>query len=461
MTNWSPNPATLSRPAYLSLADQFARAIDSGALPVGTRLMPHRKLADMIGLSVQTVSRAYDELIRRGLVAGEVGRGSFVLGQGHEARQPYLPERPGEVIDLSILKPVAEAMQFERLRGGLAWLAENISAPSALSFRPNMVMPFHRNVAADWLMRNNVPAEPSGIAVTNGATPAITAAVMAVVPPGAGLAAAALTHHTLKPLCAYLGLHLEGVAMDGDGMMPGSLDDLARKGGIRAVYLQPNVINPLAVMTPEHRRAELVAVARRHDLAIIENDILNIMIPDRVATFAALAPERTIHICGFTKITVPGLRLAYLHAPPRYATAVANRHLVANWMATPPMVDLLSHWVKDGTVAELAAWQGRAMVERHIVAADALGSLMPKCHGHSLHLWLRLPETWTEERFVEQARLLGVAVAAGSAFHASERNHGGAIRISLGSTRGEDLKRGLSVLAGMLRDVPEALLPTI
>ncbi|NEX45602.1 PLP-dependent aminotransferase family protein [Pseudotabrizicola algicola] len=461
MTNWMPNPATLSRPAYLALADQFARAIEGGALPAGTRLLPHRKLADSLGLSVQTVSRAYDELIRRGLVAGEVGRGSFVLDQTQDARQPYLPERPGEVIDLSILKPVVDATHFNRLRSGFAWLAENMAAPSALSFRPNMVMPFHRAVAADWLMRQGVPADQAGIAVTNGATPAITAAVMAVVPPGAGLAAAALTHHTMKPLCSYLGLHLEGVAIDGAGMLPAALDDLARKGAVRAVYVQPNIINPLAVMMPESRRAELVAVARRHDLAIIENDILNVMIPDRVATFAALAPERTLYICGFTKITVPGLRLAYLHAPARHATAVANRHLVANWMATPPMVDLLSQWIKDGTVAALAAWQAEAMLERHRVAAAALGSLMPECHANSLHLWMRLPEAWTEERFVEQARLLGVAVAAGAAFRASDKGRNQAIRISLGSTRAEDLQRGLSVIAGLLRDVPEALLPTI
>ncbi|RGP36576.1 PLP-dependent aminotransferase family protein [Pseudotabrizicola alkalilacus] len=461
MTHWMPDPATLSRPAYLSLAEQFARAIETGALAAGARLMPHRKLADTLGLSVQTVSRAYDELIRRGLIAGEVGRGSFVLDHGAEARQPYLPERPGEVIDLSILKPVVEEMQFNRLRNGFAWLAENMSAPSALSFRPNVVMPHHRAVAADWLMRQGIPAEASGIALTNGATPAITAAVMAVVPPGAGLAAAALTHHTLKPLCTYLGLHLDGVAMDGGGMLPGALDELARKGTIRAVYVQPNVINPLGIMMSESRRAELVAVARRHDLAIIENDILSVMIPDRVATFAALAPERTLYICGFTKITVPGLRLAYLHAPTRYASAVANRHLVVNWMATPPMADLLSHWITDGTVAELAAWQAQAMSDRHTIAADVLGSLMPACHGNSLHLWMRLPEAWSEERFVEQARLRGVAVAAGGAFRASDKVRGEAIRISLGSTRHEDLRRGLSVVAALLRDAPEALLPTI
>ena len=461
MTNWKPNPALLARPAYLSLAEQFARAIETGEVPVGARLTPHRKLADDLGLSVQTVSRAYDELIRRGLVSGEIGRGSFVLGPGAEARQPYLPERPGEVIDLSILKPVVEQMHLDRLKQGFRWLGESLSASAALSFRPNTVMPRHRAIAADWLARAGVPAEPSGISITNGATPAITAALMSVVPAGSGVAAEALTHHTLMPLCGYLGLHLEGIAMDDAGMLPDALDDIARKGLIRAVYLQPNVINPLGVLMPADRRAELVAVAQRHDLAIIENDILNVMIENRPPAFAALAPERTLHICGFTKISVPGLRLAYLSAPARYATAVANRHLVANWMATPPMVELLSHWVSDGTILALAEWQRNAMADRHAIAAQTLGMALPNSHPHSLHLWLRLPDGWIEDDFVMQARQLGVAIAAGSAFRSTEKGRRESVRISLGSTGQDDLRRGLSVVSGLLNDRIEVLLPTI
>ncbi len=461
MTTWKPSADALTRPAYLSLAEQFARAIESGALPAGSRLMPQRRLAEELGLSLQTVSRANEELIRRGLISGEIGRGSFVLGPGAEARQPYLPERPGEVIDLSILKPVVEAMHLDRLRDGFAWLAENLAAPSALSFRPNMVMPYHRRIAADWLARQGVGVDPAGITVTNGATPAITAAVMSVLPPGAGLAAEALTHHTMMPLCSYLGLHLEGIAMDADGMSPAALDDAARRGLIRAVYLQPNVINPLACMMPADRRGELVEVARKHDLAIIENDILNVMIPDRAPAFATLAPERTLHICGFTKITVPGLRVAYLAAPPRHATAVANRHLVANWMATPPMVDLLSHWLTDGTVADLASWQARAIRDRHTLAEQVLGSRMPTCHPYSLHLWLRLPDSWSETAFVEQMRQQGVALATGDAFRSTDKGRHDAVRISLGSTRSEDLRRGLGLVATALNNAPEVLLPTI
>ena len=456
-----PTSALLHRPVYDSLAQQFARAIESGALPSGTRLMPHRKLADSLGLSVQTVSRAYEELIRRGLVTGEIGRGSFVLGPGAEARQPYLPERPGQVIDLSILKPVVEDMHLTRMREGFAWLAENMAASSALSFRPNMVMPHHRKVAADWLAGQGVLADPAHISITNGATPAITAALMSVAPSGAGIAVEALTHHAIMPLCGYLGLHLEGVAIDAEGMRPDALDEVARKGAIRSVYLQPNVINPLAGLMGLDRRNELIDVARKYDLTIIENDILNVMIADRPPAFAALAPERVLHICGFTKITLPGLRLAYLTAPPRLATTVANRHLVANWMATPPMVDLLSHWIEDGTVTALADWQRAALARRHTEARQVLGDAMPDCHPHSLHLWLCLSNRWTEESFVTQARLQGVAVASGGSFRSTEKGRADAIRISLGSAREEELRRGLGIIAMMLNDEPEVLLTPI
>ncbi len=461
MTNWKPDPATLQRPAYLSLAEQFVRAIEAGLLPIGTRLTPHRKLADSLGLSVQTVSRAYEELIRRSLISGEIGRGSFVLGPASEARQPYLAERPGEVIDLSILKPVVGAMHHDRLRQGFGWLADNLSAASALSFRPNMVMPEHGKVAAGWLAQQGINVEPGFVSITNGATPAITAAFMSAAPPGSSVAAEALTHHIVAPLCNYLGLHIEGVKMDAAGMLPAALDEVARRGHIRAIYLQPNVINPLASLMPLDRRVELVDIARRYDLTIVENDILNVMVPDRATAFATLAPERTLYICGFTKITVPGLRLAYLASPPRLATAVSNRHLVANWMATPPMVDLLSHWIGDGTVTELALCQRSAMEARHELAQEVLGANMPDCHPNSLHLWLNLPAGWTEESFVEQARRRGVAVAAGQAFRTSDKAKQPAIRIALGSTLADDLRRGLGILQSMFTDEPEIILPSV
>ena len=459
MTLWIPDRATLTRPAYLSLAEQLAQAIRRGTIAPGDRLMPQRQLADRLDLSLQTVSRAYEELIRRGLVSGEVGRGSFVLPP--ETRAPYLSQRSGEVVDLSILKPVTSRLHVERMRDGMAWLAQNMPAQDALSFRPNSVLPPHRNVAAGWLARGGIDAAPERIVITDGATPAISTAVMTAVPPGGTLAAARLTHHLLIPLARYLGLHLEPLEVDDDGIVPASLDRAARRGSVAAVYLQPSAINPLALVSSVARREEIVAVARRHDLMIIENDVLNALIKDRPAPFVALAPERVLHISGFTKITLPGLRLAYLVVPERLATAAANRHLVTNWIATPVMVELLSHWIGDGTIAELIDWQRAALAERHALAAEMLRGMPFRAHPQSLHLWMELPVDTDEDAFVAQAHSGGVAVASGRAFRLGERVGGGAVRIALGSTDAAGLRRGLGVVRDMLARSAEPVLPMI
>ncbi|AXC49481.1 PLP-dependent aminotransferase family protein [Paracoccus suum] len=461
MNPWLPDAAALSRPAYLSLAEQFAQAIQRGALATGERLLPQRQLADLLGLSLQTVSRAYEELGRRGLVAGQVGRGSFVLPAGAEPRAPYLAQRSREAVDLSILKPVTDQMHLDKMREGLGWLADNLPPPAALSFRVNSVLPAHHQVAANWLARGGIDVPPERIVITDGATPAITTAIMTAVPPGGTLAAPSLTHHLLFPLVRYLGLHLESLPLDDEGISPAGLDKLARRGNLHAVYLQPAGINPRAIVAGADHRAEIVAICRRHDLTIIENDMLNSIIVDRPPPYAALAPERVLHINGFTKTTLPGLRVAYLVVPERLATAASNRHLVTNWIATPVMVELLSHWILDGTISGLIDWQCKALAVRHRLAAELMSGLSVRTHPQALHLWVELPPNLAEDEFVTQAHKRGVAIASGRSFRPCDRPGGGAVRIALGAAGIDDLRRGLLLVRGMLNQTAEPMLPLI
>ncbi|MBA3448405.1 MAG: PLP-dependent aminotransferase family protein [Pseudaminobacter sp.] len=461
MTIWQPDSSAIQRPAYLSLAEQIARAIHDGRLEGGARLPTHRRMADDLRLSVQTVSRAYEELIRRGLISGEIGRGSFVQKQAREPDPPYLPERLGEVIDLSILKPICEPMHLEKMKQALGWLAENLPASSALSFRPNVVFPRHRAIGVDWLKACGLDVSPQNISLTNGATAGMTAALMSVAPPGSTVATEAIGHHTLAPLATYLGFNLEGLAIDGEGLIPEALDEACRHAAIRAVFVQPSVINPTATLMSAERREAIATVARKHDIAIIENDVLGPLVENRAPPIAAYAPERTLYVTSFTKITVPGLRIGYLAAPDRYVAAVANRHLVSNWMATPMVAEIASKWVTDGTAMELVDWQRDALRRRHEIAAEVLQGVSYLSHRDGLHIWLPLPDGRTEEGFVSQARLRGVAIAPGASFRISQAQWRPAVRISLGSTTEYELRAGLGVVSRLLLGEAEHLLLAI
>lgn len=461
MTIWRPDPSLIRRPAYLSLADQIARAIHDGHLESGARLATHRQLADEMNLSVQTISRAYEELIRRGLVSGEIGRGTFVQARQPEPAPPYLPERMGNLIDLSILKPVCEPMHLDKMRAVLGQLALDLPASAALSFRPNNIFPRHRLAAVEWLRGCGLETSPLNISATNGATAGMTVALMSAAPQGTTVATEAIGHHTLVPLASYLGFHLEGMPIDREGILPEALDDACTRGNIRTVFVQPSAISPTATLMGTARREALATVARKHDIAIIENDILGPLVSRIAPPIAALAPERTFYVTSFTKITLPGLRIGYLVAPDRFVAAVANRHLVSNWMATPLMAEIATRWVQDGTAAELVNWQRQAIHQRHAIAAEVLSQTLFWSQPESLHVWLDLPEGQAEETFVAQARLQGVAIAPGVSFRVADAFQTPAVRLSLGSTSEEELRTGLGVVAKLLMADPEHLLLAI
>jgi DNA-binding transcriptional MocR family regulator len=459
MTSWPPAAGSLKRPAYRSLAQALTRAIEAGNFEPGDRLPTHRELAFELGLSVQTVSRAYEELTRLGTVTGEVGRGSFVRAGPGEARRPW--HRIGSreaVVDCSMLTPVTGEIHTERMRRALADLAEAPPEEALFSFRPRAALQRHAEVAVRWLQRCGVTAAPENVLPTNGNTPAMTVALMTAAAPGDLVLTEELGHHTLPTLTRYLGLRLAGLAVDSEGVTPAAFEAACAAGGAKVLFLVPNGLNPLARIMSEARRRAICAIAGRHDVVIIENDAGGPLAPDRPPPLAAIAPERVLYFTGFSKCLLPGLRYGYLVMPETLASAAMNRHLVTNWMATGLVAEIATRWIEDGTARTLLDWQRKVVVARNRLAADILRDIPHVATPHGLHLWLPLTGLWTEEAFVAHARHHGVAVAAGSAFAIGDPVAHRGVRVCLGAGREADLSRGLSVLARLARSRPEPAL---
>lgn len=457
MTIWPPDPASLSRPVYRALAKAVVDAIAAGALRPGDRLPTHRDLAFQLGLSVQTVSRAYEALIRADVITGEVGRGTFVKSVPGDLRAPpyHRLDRDEEITDCSILTPVLGEPHARAMDEVLAAMTGDLRPELLYSFRPRVAMQRHCEQGADWLHRCGLKVRPDQVLVTNGNTPAMTTALLAATSPGDLVVTEALGHHTLMALTGYLGLKLAGLPCDDQGILPAAFDAACRQKSARALYVMPAGVNPQAhVMGPDRREA-LVEVARRHDVAIIENDAWGPLEPARTRPIAALAPERTYYFTGLSKCLLPGLRLGYLAVPERHVTAAQARHLVTNWMATGLMAEIGSRWIADGTAERLLHWQRRALQRRNLLAQRVLDGVPVRGNPRGLHLWLPLPAGWDESAFVNAARLAGVAVAPGGAFAIARPHAPPGVRICLGAPTERSLETALATLARLARSRPE------
>ncbi|MDF1609283.1 PLP-dependent aminotransferase family protein [Hoeflea sp. YIM 152468] len=462
MTIWPPKPQDLRRPAYKSLAAALIRAVDAGELRNGDRLPTHRTLAYDLGLSVQTVSRAYDELIRRGFIAGEVGRGTFVRVGRSDTKTPFVPDsQNGEFIDFSLLMPVFENLHLAEMQRALARLATDMPASTVSAFRPSTALRKYNDAAANWLALCGLKPSSQGLLMTNGNTSAMTIALMTVASTGDLIVTEELGHHTLKALSRYLGLRIQGLEVDMEGIVPSAFAAACEKSQVKAVYLMPAGLNPRAVTMSVERRRELVALARRYDVLIIENDAWGPLQPGRPDPIAAMAPERTFYFTSMTKCIMPGLRFGYLTMPEAFESAAANRHLVTSWMATPLMAEIGSRWIDDGTAERLLNWQMQALGRRNELAAEVLAGIPFHSSSNGMHIWLPIPGSWTEDGFVAHARLNGVAVAPGSAFAMSETVAKHGVRICLGAETDQAFERGLTVISRLARSNPEPALLTL
>src|SRR3546814_8209751 len=100
MTIWIPKIDHRPAPRYRAIAEAISDAIASGELPSGTRLPPQRELAWRLGVTVGTVTRAYDLAAQRRLLSGEVGRGTFVRARRTPENETLLPPPAAAPVNL-------------------------------------------------------------------------------------------------------------------------------------------------------------------------------------------------------------------------------------------------------------------------------------------------------------------------------------------------------------------------
>lgn len=455
--SWKPAIRAGSGTLQQRLLAALERDIRTGTLPPGTRLPPHRDLAYELGIGVGTVTRTYAEAERRGLLVAQVGRGSFVAGRTQPGPAPVSDPTAG-TIDLARNYPPVEPARrvldetLTRLRGR-ADLLDTLGYAS-----PDGPLP-HRTAMADWLRRRHgiESANADGMILCNGAQQALALAFSTLIHPGDAVLCEAATFHGFKALADRRAYRLTGVALDNDGLEPEALDRAAAATGARVLYTIPTLQNPTASVMSETRRRDIVDIARRHDLTVVEDDVYGIhaRAGKPPVSLRDLAPERVCYVSSVSKSLAPGLRVGSLVTTDddmrdRVLRAVRASHYAPS--ALPSLICV--QWIEDGSADAIADEVLGEIAARHALARSILGqSATPATAG--LHLWLPMSEL-DAERVAGRAMRAGVEVTPPSAPIVDPRLISG-LRLCLGAAQDRTtLERALRIVAAAISsDVDE------
>lgn len=410
-------------------------AIRAGELRAGDRLPSHRGLARQAGLGVGTITRAYAEAERRGLVLGEVGRGTFVR---HPAGPPLAPRGDETMeIDLGPAWPVclpaietglmASVLREVAAREDVGTLA---TSPSAATEQRE------QDVAGLWLQRMGHEVESSRVVVAEGFHAALHALLGALASPGDLVLTEEATYPLLPTLAHRCHLRIEGLAMDEHGLRPDALERACATRHPRLLHIQPTHHSPTGLTMPLERRAELAAIASAHDLTVLEHDEDQAFLDRPIPTVASLAPDHGILIADAGRALGLSLRFCALAAPEHLAGHVARAIREVTWLVSPLLVDVAGRLLEGPGASTLIAARRRALEERHAALNHILeGAGGARLSGgrHAHHAWLTLPTGWTGPSFTLAAAARSVAVTPAEAFHVGRRSAPAAVRLALGN----------------------------
>lgn len=445
--DWTPTISELSGPRYQRIVDAMEADIAAGRLVRGQQLPTQRALAKALGIDLTTVTRAYTEARRRGIMEARVGQGSFV-SETSARRAVDLPHPVAIDLSMNVPPQPLEAQLDERIIAGMEAIRAQSGLTAHLKYQPPGGSAHEREVAARWMRARVAHAHADKLVIFPGAQTILFNLLSHLARPADIVLTEALTFPGIKAVAARLGIKVIGVAMDDGGILPDALADACRTHGPKAVYLIPTLHNPTTATLSPERRSAIAKIIRNAGTTLIEDDAYGLL--DRSASpIASLIPERTYLATTLSKCIAPALRVAYLLTPNNDAQQTMRSHLQATvQMPAPLMVALVTHWIETGIADRIIAAIRNEAVGRQQLAQRALKGFQFLARPAAHHLWLRLPEGRSDVA----GHLLrnGLALVAGEAFTVDGMPPHAA-RVSLGAARNRaELTEALRILVSAL-----------
>jgi len=336
---------------------------------------------------------------------------------------------------------------------------------SALQYSPTLGVMSFREAVADFVRSKGVKVlSDDRVAVTTGSQEAIYLLAMTLINPKDAIIVESPTYLAALNVFRYYGAEFVSVPIDENGMKTELLEDKIKEAkskglNVKLVYTVATCHNPTGVIMPDDRRKELLEVASKYDLLVIEDDPYSFFVFDDVpfTPLKTLDSEgRVIYLGTFSKILAPGLRLGYM---------VADRQITRMVELAKQMVDLhsstLSQYIalyalKEGVVEKTIQKARLVYREKRDIMIESLEEYMPegshwfKPRG-GLFAFIYLPDGVDTTDMLPMAIEKGVAYVPGRSFF-SDGSGVNAMRINFSYLPPDKLREGIRLIAETAKD---------
>jgi DNA-binding transcriptional MocR family regulator len=462
---------------YEHLARLLAERIEQGLYQSGERLPSVRSLSSEHGVSISTVQQAYNHLEDRGLIQPRPRSGYFVAPRRAQPPLPRLTQpvqRPVEVTHWDAIRELLDARhspQMVALGGGTPDLTQPTIRPlwremqriiqheeTCLSGYDDMAGTLAlRQQVARLMLDGGSAVTTDDIVITSGCQEAISVAVRAICQPGDVVAVESPSFHGTMQILRGYGVKVLEIPTDSQsGISLEALEMALEQWPVKAVILVASCNNPQGFIMPSARKQALLSLARRFDIAIIEDDVygeLAFSYP-RPETIKSLDHEGRVLLCSsFSKTLAPGLRVGWI-VPGRWRDRVLHMKYIGTGSTAVVTQLAVAAFIRNGHyhrhLRRLRQHYQRNYEDfRCRIRSDfPCGVCVSRPQGGFL-MWLELPESLDTVCISRELRAQQVQIAPGAIFSASGK-YRNCLRLNYASAFNEQTARALRLIGNVI-----------
>ena len=475
-------------PLYQQIETYLRQGILSGSLAADTRLPASRQLARDLGVNRITVESAYAVLETDGLIYSKMGSGTYVLPPN--PLLAFSKDKSGTVWPLWQQSLESEGRASDESSFGItrndSYHSKRISFASGIGDAHLFPAEDFRKVLQTVMRRDGIAAldygEPNGhaplretithilasqglqtqsenVLITAGSQQALSLVSQVLLKPGDVIMVESPTYSGALDLFRALGFRVVGVPVDRHGMQVDALEKLLQQHHPKLIYTIPTFHNPTGTCLSSQRRIQLIVLADRYNIPILEDDFVGDLRYEGRAQPAlkALDPGgRVIYVSTFSKILMPGLRVGFLVAEgPIYQRLVNFKRV--NDLATSTLIQrALEVYVTVGRYQSYLRRSCQLFRKRRDAMLSAIERHLPSeirsdPPQGGLFIWLRLPEYLSSETLLPLAWEDGVDFSPGGAFFSDAWDGRNWLRLNFVAQSPDQIEEGIRRLARAMK----------
>jgi 2-aminoadipate transaminase len=372
-------------------------------------------------------------------------------------------QRP-EIISFGGGLPAPDVFPVQRFREACQKVLSEHGSP-ALQYGPTEGFQPLREMIARNMARYGIVAGADNVLITSGSQQALDLIGKLLINRGDRILVEAPTYLGALQAFNVYGAQYVSVPVDSDGLITEQLDASLRTGP-KFMYVLPNFQNPAGVTLAEGRRQQLIVLADKYGIPIVEDDpygqlryegehIAPLVVMDRenLRRDNGFTLGNVIYLSTFSKTLAPGIRLAWIVAPEDVISK-----LVLLKQAADLHTSTFNQWVayevaRDGFLDQHVKLIRQVYRERRDVMLQALREYFPHevawTHPKGgLFLWVTMPEGTDSKALFQAAIAEDVAFVTGDSFYANNGHEGGRhMRLNFSHSQPEQIREGIRRLS--------------